>query len=257
MPSLPPWTRAQNYYKRNIARYLFRREFKISTERPLVSFTFDDFPKTALFTAGEILRKHGAAGTYYVSLGLLEKDSPSGPICSADDLKVLLRSGHELGCHTFGHCHSWNTNSGAFEGSILENRAALTGISPNTRLETLSYPIAEPRPLTKRNAGRHFLGCRAGGQTLNAGRVDLNQLSAFFLEQARGEIQPVKDLIDCNRQVRGWIIFATHDVAEKHGPYGCTPRFFEEVVNYAVKSGADILPVAKALRALGVARTVA
>ena len=244
--------RVHNYYKNHIARFLFRRQFDIRAEQPLISFTFDDFPRTALFAGGEILRRYGACGTFYVSLGLLGKDSPSGPICSVDDLKVVVEQNHELGCHTFSHCHSWDTERALFEASILENRAALKRVFVNVDFESLSYPISEPRPLTKRDAARHFLCCRAGGQTLNAGRVDLNQLSAYFLEQSCGQIQPIKDLINLNRQKRGWIIFATHDVSAKPSRFGCTSAFFEEVLQYAVASGAQILPVAKALRAIGV-----
>jgi glycosyltransferase involved in cell wall biosynthesis len=98
----------------------------------------------------------------------------------------------------------------------------------------------------------HFLGCRAGGQTLNVGKADLNQLSAYFLEQSRHDIQSVKNLIDRNRQEGGWLIFATHDISESPSPFGCTPQFFQKVVEYAVASGARILPVVRALEELEV-----
>jgi peptidoglycan/xylan/chitin deacetylase (PgdA/CDA1 family) len=34
-------------------------------ESPVISFTFDDFPRSALVKAGAILRERGLAGTYY------------------------------------------------------------------------------------------------------------------------------------------------------------------------------------------------
>jgi hypothetical protein len=122
----------------------------------------------------------------------------------------------------------------------------LRQILPDVEFRSLSFPISEPRPLTKRDAARHFSCCRAGGQTLNAGTIDLNQLSAFFLEQSQGRIEPIKNLIDRNREKMGWLIFATHDVAAQPSRYGCTPEFLEQVVQYSVDSGARILPVAKA-----------
>jgi peptidoglycan/xylan/chitin deacetylase (PgdA/CDA1 family) len=161
-----------------------------------------------------------------------------------------LQQEHELGCHTFSHYHSWNTKSEEFERSIIKNRKALKQFIPDAEFQSLSYPISEPRPLTKRGTARHFSCCRAGGQTLNAGKTDLNQLSAFFLEQSAGNIQPIMDLIDRNRETRGWLIFATHDVCPDPSPYGCTPEFFEQVVKYAVDSGARILPVVKALETI-------
>jgi len=241
------WTRFHNYYKRESARLVFRKPLAIRTQRPLISFTFDDFPRSAFLTGGAILSRYGLAGTYYTALGLLGTDGPSGPLYRLDDLKAVLANGHELGCHTFSHCHSWDTHKDRFEDSIIQNRGALTQLLPGAEFKSLSYPISEPRPLTKRAVSRYFLCCRGGGQTINIGRADLNQLAAYFLEKSSDNIQAITNLIDANREARGWIIFATHDVSHNPSPYGCTPDFFETVVQYALSSGAYILPVVRAL----------
>jgi hypothetical protein len=120
---------------------------------------------------------------------------------------------------------------------------------PGACFKSFAYPLSLPQPAVKRACAKHFLCCRAGGQTLNTGATDLNQLSAYFLEKARNNIQAVKDLIDENKRLKGWLIFATHDVSPDPSPYGCTPQFFEQVVHYAAESGAQILPVAGALEA--------
>jgi peptidoglycan/xylan/chitin deacetylase (PgdA/CDA1 family) len=158
-------------------------------------------------------------------------------------LVYALGHGHELGCHTFAHCHSWDTASAVFEESIVKNRTALAEIIPGAAFRTFSYPIATPRPSIKRACAKYFECSRAGGQTWNAGSADLNQLSAYFLEKARGSIREIKDVISKNNEARGWLVFATHDVEAAHGEYGCTPQFFEEVVRCAVESGARILPM--------------
>jgi peptidoglycan/xylan/chitin deacetylase (PgdA/CDA1 family) len=222
----------------------------VSPQQPLISFSFDDFPRSALYAGGAILSRCGITGTYYVSLGLAGKQEPSGEMFLTQDLQYLFDQGHELGCHTFSHRHSWDTTPRAFEESILENRVALHEMFPKASFRTFSYPICLPRPLTKFKVARHFLCCRGGGQTFNRGIADLNQLSAFFLEKSRSNIQEVKNVVDLNRQARGWLIFATHDVSPEPTPYGCTPGFFEQVVQYAICSGARILPVIEALKAL-------
>ena len=244
------WARLQGYYQRRAASLLFRRPFVIDTRRPVISFTFDDFPQSALSVGGAILNSFGVAGTYYASLGLMGQETPSGRIFVSADLKAALEQGHELGCHTFSHCHSWNTATGLFEHSISENRAALATLLPGVRFSTLSYPISPPRPLTKWRVAKSFLCSRGGGQTFNVGTTDLNQLSAYFLEKSRDGIQTLKDLIDRNGRARGWLIFATHDISERPTPFGCTPQLFEEVVRYAVSSGARVLPVVSALKVL-------
>jgi peptidoglycan/xylan/chitin deacetylase (PgdA/CDA1 family) len=215
--------------------------------RAVISFTFDDFPRSALLTGGEILTEHGAVGSYYASLGLMGCDGPTGQIFHDADLQLLCTQGHELGCHTFDHKHAYETAPAAFEESIIRNRQALKSLVPGAEFKSLSYPIGNPRPETKRRSARHFGACRGGGQKYNRGEIDLNLLSGFFLEQSRDDLNAVCRMIDAACENYGWLIFATHDVCETPTRYGCTPSFFEGVVRYSVNSGAKIAPVGKAL----------
>jgi hypothetical protein len=146
-------------------------------------------------------------------------------------------------------CHSWRTEPGDFETSILRNRRALDEIIPGTSFRTLLYPISEPRPLNKKTAGKYFR-CRAGSRSPNVGTIDLNALCARFLEQYRGDPRTLKKLIDRNCRERGWLTFATHDISSTPSPFGCTPEFFEDIVRDAVQSGARVLPVVEALKML-------
>ena len=244
-------------------RALSRRQLAVRTPVPLISFTFDDFPRSAFLEAGSILTRYDIRGTYYVSLSLAGKQSQMGPMYQPEDLKELARLGHELGCHTFGHCHSWNTPPDIYEKAILDNQEALNEVLPGTAFRTFSYPFSGPRLAVKRVAARHFLCCRGGGlragrflrhqpggQTFNSGTADLNLLCAFFLEQSRENPEAVKRLIDQNALARGWLILATHDVRDTPSRFGCTPAFFEQVVQWSLESGARIVPVVQALEVL-------
>ena len=245
-------------------RAIYRRRLVVELAQPLISFTFDDFPRSAFTTAGSILKRHGVFGTYYASLNLMGKDSPVGRIFYRDDLKDLTSQGHELGCHTFEHCHSWNTPADQYERAILKNQWMLNDVLPNAFFRTFSYPYSAPQLSIKKMAGTHFLCCRGGGlrpgkylhrhdgggQTFNCGVVDLNYLCAFFLEKSRDAPGEVKRLIDENSRAGGWLIFATHDVRTDPSPYGCTPAFFEQVVQWSLDSGARVLPVVQALSVL-------
>jgi len=220
-------------------------------KQPLISFTFDDFPRSALFTAGAMLEQHGYGGTYYTSLGLMGKNTLTGEMFLREDLPLLLARRHELACHTYAHCHSFTTPSAEFERSILENRQAIRVLEPTVKFESLSYPISWPRLDTKRRCAKYFRGCRAGGQTHNAGTADLNYLNAFFLEQSRDDSAVIKAAIEENRRANGWLIFATHDVSPSPTRYGCSPELFEGALRWSVESGARILPVSQALTAIG------
>lgn len=238
------WLRLLGRYQRISSRLLFRRPFHMPHSGALISFTFDDFPRSALLAGGSILNRHGASGTYFASFGLLGKqNTPTGAIFHGEDLEQLEAEGHELGCHTFFHSHSWETRPKLFKESINKNRQALNELCPGAEFQSFSYPINCPRPENKKTAAQHFVCCRGGGQVPNVGTIDLAYLRGFFLEKCGEDLAPVKQIIETNRQAGGWLIFATHDVSEAPTPYGCKPEFFEKTVELARNSGAKILPI--------------
>jgi Predicted xylanase/chitin deacetylase len=216
----------------------------------VISFTFDDFPRSALLNAGTILRERGLAGTYYASFGLMGQNAPTGELFTREDLDELIRQEHELACHTYDHYDSWDTASDEFEASILRNQRAVAEQLPLSKLRSLSYPVSWPRPETKRRVATYYECARGGGQTFNAGTMDLNYLKGFFIEQSRDNFQAVKQIIEHNNANRGWLIFATHDVCDHPTRFGCLPGFFEKVVDYAIQSKATILPVFRAWQAI-------
>ncbi len=240
------WERVANRYQGTMSGLFFRRIVPMRNRGAVVSFTFDDYPRSAVLVAGEILREHGARGTYYTSLGLMGKDGPVGTLFTFEDLVKTVETGHELGCHTYAHCPAWETPSQAFEDSVTENRRELARLLPRGSFPTLSYPISCPRPSTKRRMSRYFKCCRAGGQRYNLGKVSATAVSAFFIEQARGDLDAMKRLIDDNARDGGWLVFATHDVESRPTRYGCTAEIFQALVRHSVASGAKLLPVADA-----------
>jgi hypothetical protein len=242
--------RVKMRWRREMGELLGRRPAKVCPPFPLVSFSFDDFPRSALSIAGAILESYGVRGTYYVSLGLMGETTPTGEMFHLEDIVQAVERGHELGCHTFGHCHAWETKPDDFEESILRNREALASIVPGALCRTLSYPISTPRPGNKLKAAKHFDCCRGGGQTFNSGHSDRNNLKAFFLEQSRDNPDLIERMVDRSVAADGWLIFATHDVSEKPTRFGCQITLFERIVRYAAKSGATILPVYRAWTAI-------
>jgi peptidoglycan/xylan/chitin deacetylase (PgdA/CDA1 family) len=236
-------------YHRSLSYQCCRRMVAVKLITPIISFSFDDAPRTAFRNGGDILKAHGVRGTYFLSLGMLGTESPSGIIASKDDLHRAVEEGHELGCHTFDHKDSWKTKAEVFEQSVLKNRQELAIILPDTVFSSFAYPLCNPSPANKRRMGKLFNFCRGGGQTLNVGMADLNLLKAFFLDVRNGDtIDTVRRLVDRNAESRGWLIFATHDVTENPSPYGCTKAFLEEVVAYSSTSGAHLLPIGEVIR---------
>jgi peptidoglycan/xylan/chitin deacetylase (PgdA/CDA1 family) len=236
-----------------MARWFGRRPYTLKPRRPLVTFTFDDFPRTALSTGGSMLESHSARGTYFVAIGLAGRAIETGEMFLAADLDALLARGHELGCHTCEHLPAWETPPAAYLASVERNARALGALPRAIRPATHSYPISYPRPGTKRRIASRFRACRFGGQGVNRGAVDLNALNSFFIEQSVQDVPAIERLIAANAAQPGWLIFSTHDVSEHPTRYGCTPALFERIVRRTHESGATILTMNAALDELGVA----
>lgn len=239
--------RATGKARRVLANNLCRRLVPIKGAAPIISFTFDDAPKSALSTGQEILKAYGARATYFVSLGILSGDTEVGKIACPDDLARAVEDGGELGCHTFDHLDAWHTPCEIFITSIHQNRKALRRILPGARFTSFAYPKSGATLSTKRALQETFACCRGGGQATNVGSADLNLLKACFLDRRTGAgPEFIQTLVDYNTERRGWLIFVTHDVSANPSPYGCTPEFLDDVVRYSSQSGAMLLPVGEA-----------
>ena len=245
--------RAAGRWRRFASERLARRDFRLESDVPYVSFTFDDFPRTALTEGGRILTDHGVRGTYFVSFNLLDSVGDSGPIASLADVKAVLRDGHEIGCHTFEHLDGSEVSASEFKRSIEANRAALNRTGIPAHFDVFAYPLNGPAVGTKRVAGERFVGCRGGGQTFNRDVIDLNLLKAYFLDKrSRTSLEEIAQLIESNAAAKGWLILATHDVADEPSNYGCAPGYFDDAVRLAVQSGARVLPMTAVCRELGI-----
>jgi peptidoglycan/xylan/chitin deacetylase (PgdA/CDA1 family) len=246
--------RLANKWRRLSVDRFGRRPFTLQSDVPFVSFTFDDFPRSAYTEGGRILAEHGARGTYFTSCRLLGQPSPSGRIASRDDLPKLLQDGHELGCHTFEHLDGTRSAPAAFERSIAANRASLAETVPDADLPAVfAYPLDGPVLSVKKAVGQHFAGCRGGGQTCNGRVIDLNLLKAYFFDwKNRDDVDGLRKVLAETVAARGWLIFATHDVAAAPSDYGCTPQFFSTAVRLAIESGAHVRPMMQACRELGI-----
>src|SRR5207302_6845969 len=109
-----------------------------------VSFTFDDFPRSALATGGEVLERHGLRGTYYTALGLAGTDGELGPMLQPDDVVAAHQRGHEIACHTYRHLNCSQTATAAILDDIAMNAAALSDLLGSFVTVDFAYPYRHP-----------------------------------------------------------------------------------------------------------------
>lgn len=243
--------RVLNKLKSETARLFVRKRRTIAVPGGIVSFTFDDFPRSAYIEGGGILAAHEAAGTYYVAMGLIDTENEFGPHFSGDDLHRMVAEGHELGCHTYSHLDCRDSDGEAVANDISRNADALKRVMASYAFRSFAFPFGRFALPAKSRLAPRFEACRTIRSGINAGSVDFNLLRATSLYSGGRDLDEVSGLIRRNREVGGWLIFYTHDVDEKPSRYGCTPGHFEAVVGAAAASGSKVLTVGAALDEIG------
>ena len=230
----------------------------LGVKRPggVVSFTFDDFPRSAWKTGGAILAQHGVRGTYYASLGFMAKPHSSvGPMFTASDVRELADAGHEFASHGHSHLDGARTKVSAVLDDVDRNAEAARELFDGQRFHNYAYPFGGTRPALKRALRERFATCRSVEPGLNVDRVDLARLCANAVEHANFDLDALRALLEDNRKRGGWLLFYTHDVQEQPSRFGCTPDELDAVVASAVHVGSEVLPVNSALGAVAWTRS--
>jgi len=230
--------------RRRLISSTFQRRFALGDRGPIVSFTFDDFPRSALTEGGAMLKSFGARGTFYTAMGLMGSVTELGEQFRQVDLDTLLGDGHELGHHTLGHVSCRSSTPDNFIEEVKRGRTAIEKLTGSARPGNFAFPYGEVTLRGKRLVGAQVASARGIWPGFNGPVVDMNLLRANSLYGDGAECGRVKELILENERRRSWIIFYTHDVRPSPSRYGCTPDLLEFAVSYAAQRGARILPVA-------------
>jgi peptidoglycan/xylan/chitin deacetylase (PgdA/CDA1 family) len=238
------------YHGRHLLnRTLACRKVSKQLDRPVISFTFDDFPQSAYSTAGQILRSYGLKATYYVAMSLLGTRNEQGNHFTAQDLERIVADGHELGCHTFHHFSCSAHSPQECVQSAQDNQERLQRFLPDYELRHFSFPFGHTTPRVKRALGSRFASCRSVYGGINQGTIDLNLVLANRVYESV-PLSQIERLIAVNSAQCGWLVLYTHDVQDQPSACGCTPNYFEQVVRRAAASGGEILTIDQAVARL-------
>lgn len=229
------------------ARYLGRSSRKISPERPVISFSFDDFPKSAADAGAAILTRHDIRASYYFCADFAGKVVNGIRQYDIADLTRLAAAGHEIGCHTASHAVMSSLSEARIADEVARNATFLRSAGVDATMRTLAYPFGDVSAATKTRTKPKFEACRSAWAGVNAGNIDLALLKCVCLEPHILAHKPIEAWIAETVACKGWLILLTHDVAEDPSAFGVTPAFLEETARAARASGANILPVAEAL----------
>jgi peptidoglycan/xylan/chitin deacetylase (PgdA/CDA1 family) len=240
-------SRAAKAVQVRLARNVPRNGLDSRLAEPMVSFTFDDFPRSALHEGGRVLRERGWAGTYFAAGSFCGRRVDGLDYFDRDDLAQAAAEGHEIGCHTFGHLRLTEAKPEEIDADLRRNAGFVAETLPDHRLSSFAYPFGDLHLAQKALIARRFPICRGIWPGLNAGRMDFAQLKAVSLERRMSEGVDVEAWLDRAEARRGWLIFFTHDVSDGPSPYGSSRRAFEAVADAVARRGIRVLPVKNAV----------
>jgi peptidoglycan/xylan/chitin deacetylase (PgdA/CDA1 family) len=245
------WSNLKGRVSHRLAMHLRADRFRLRNKTPMVSFTFDDIPKSAATTGARLLEQHNAHGTFYVAGGLVGRRSPHWMPTSEGDLVALHRKGHELACHTFSHKRACDLDARQLNEEIEKNRQYLQTLDASIKIENFAYPYGVGSLLGKRQLKAAFRTGRGIVPGVNSGTVDMQYLRATPLVQELIDGDGIERAFDETRTANGWLIFYTHDVADSPSPYGCSPGLMKHALEAASRRNIPVLSMAEALRCAG------
>ena len=234
--------------KRRLVPFQARRSISVSLERPIVSFSFDDCPRSVMENALYPLEKAGWLATVYIAMGLCGTTNRLGLRMSREDVRALHEKGHEVGDQTYSHVDGSAVPLEKMLIDIDKNQAEIASLNlPQS--ETFAYPYGEVTPALKKALEARFKGSRGIKGNSHETSVDLNQIGSNRL-YVGDNFDLLKKQISTLKDNPGWITIFTHDVRETPSEFGCTPAQFQAAIEAVKDCGAEVMTIAEAIKTL-------
>ena len=179
-------------FRRPLREILCRRPLHANLSKPIISFTFDDFPRSAWTTGGRILMANDMRGTYYISLSLMGSATHLGEQFTRGDLAELLENEHEVACHTFSHFDCRAVRLSAYLDDITRNRNEFERMFSGRTFRNHAFPSGRASLPAKYHLARQFDSIRGVHPGLNVDSIDLNLLRANDLYSDSVDLVKIK-----------------------------------------------------------------
>lgn len=227
---------------RKIIPHFAKRTLSFQLERPIISISFDDFPKSVMENALPLLDKYNWKATFYVAAGLERTTNHLGLHYDRDDLQKLEQSGHEIGCHTYHHLNIREISESRVTSELDSNAKSLKTLGVKSPLQTFAYPFGETSIARKKQLSNRFASMRGIMRGVHYNKVDLNQIKSVPIYTGPNMPQTFGFIESLSRKP-GWLTLFTHDIRDNPSEWGCTPKDFENVLAAIHESGAIVMPI--------------
>lgn len=236
---------------RRLTQWRHAAPVTIAPERPILTLSFDDCPKSAVNVGAPIMEELGVRGSYYVATGLLDQDTHMGRMANRDDVRALLESGHEIGAHTHSHLDCRKAEDEVLLDEVSKNLLELDTITQGHPIESFAFPYGETSFRAKLKLSRRFTNLRGVLSGINSGNCDRAQLRAIELEGDPASAEQALFAIRNLAEHPGWLILFSHDVSDTPSSYGVTPSALRSIIETAKDLGVEILTAGETAKKLG------
>lgn len=224
------------------------RIIKINLNKAIISFSFDDVPRSAIINGIPLLDKYGIKATFYVSMGLSENiaNTNRAGYLNASDVRALHNAGHHIACHTYSHFFLEKDNAHEFVLDADKNINRLHSILGPAPIEHFSYPFGKVNFIAKKLLAKTYKTMRSTRPGINKSLTDMFLLRATRLYNEKFDKNLLIDIIRKTERSGGWLIFYTHGVEKNPDEYSCTSEQFKWILQACIASSAEILPIDQA-----------
>lgn len=233
-----------------ILRQVSRRT-DISTLPPLqesiISFSFDDCPKSAITNGLPLIEAEGWRATIYVAAGLCETTNHLGLHMSEADIVDVHNRDHEIADHTFSHLSFNDVSLKVYLNDIKRNQITFEKLGlPKSR--HFAYPYGHVSPALKKALRKRFCTLR-GVVTASSSGQDANLLNATRI-YSNDSIELALEQIDDAKKTPKWLHLFTHDVRDNPSDFGCTPTDLQKIITAVRQSALRVMTVDDAYRTI-------
>ncbi|MBI1340885.1 polysaccharide deacetylase family protein [bacterium] len=225
----------------------------LAAPAPVLSFAFDDFPKSALDGADIIERHGGRAGFFACTSYLNTRRADYGDMFDAAAIRALSEREHEIGGHSHMHPNYALLPARAIIDDLDQNTRSLNDLGLRGVVKSFAYPFGETSVTAKRLVASRYLIARGALSGFNSGMVDRAQLRAVALGPDGAHHRRACRMLKAAARRPAWLMLFTHDVSRKPSAYGVTPQCLDDLCRRAIDLGFRLATPTDAALSCGLA----
>lgn len=234
-----------------IMRHVSRRTDRSTLPKlpqSIVSFSFDDCPKSAFTNGLPLLEAQGWRGTIYIACGLCDTTNHLGLHMSEADVVEAYKRGHEIADHTYSHVSANDVDLNTYMADIQRNQDALKRLAI-PKSEHFAYPYGHVTPPLKKALRTQFETLR-GVVTPQTAIQDANLLWATRV-YSNDSIEIALKSIATAKSEPQWLHLYTHDVVDANpSQFGCTTDDFQSIIDAVKENGLQVMTVDQAYQSI-------